>query len=156
MESWVLLGALIGALAGAGLWAARWRSHFAAVLFTMVGGCILGMLAVAVAVLWWNTLVLPALVLRRTTGPLAKAALGLGLLFNGILLYLPNGVLGMFGYRKLLSPIPIPFETMGTLLAVLGPILCLEIAAKARSRGSSSGPSSSKSARWSSGWTPRK
>jgi serine/threonine-protein kinase len=132
MEFWVLIGALIGALAGAGLWASRWLSHFDAVLLTIMIGCILGMLAAAIPILWWNTMVLPAVVLRRTTVPLAKAALGLGLLFNGMLLYVPNSVTGALGYRPTFGRIP--FETLGTLLAVLGPILCLEIAPKARSK----------------------
>jgi hypothetical protein len=131
---WVYAGALIGGLAGAALAASGWLPQYAAVTPMALGGCFLGVVTAVIAVALWNTIVLPAWLLRRTTVPLAKAALGLGLLFNGLLLYLPNFLLGSFGYRTVFHEVPV-FETLATLLGVLGPILCLQIAPKARSNG---------------------
>ena len=131
---WVYAGALIGGLAGAALGASGWLPQYAAVTPMALGGCFLGVVTAVIAVALWNTIVLPAWLLRHTTVPLAKAALGLGLLFNGLLLYLPNFLLDGFGYRTVFHEIPV-FETLATLLGVLGPILCLQIAPKARSSG---------------------
>jgi hypothetical protein len=91
----------------------------------------------ALGVVLWNTIVLPAWLLRRTTVPLAKAALGLGLIFNGMALAaVPDGVLHdvQLTPRTVLK-VTLLLETAATLLGALGPILCLEIAPKLRSSG---------------------
>jgi len=131
---WVYAGALIGGLAGAALGASGRLQQSAAVTPMALGGCFIGVMTGATAVALWNTIALPAWLLRQTAVPLAKAALGLGLLFNGLLLYLPNFLLESFGYRTVFRDIPV-LETLATLLGVLGPILCLPIAPKARSSG---------------------
>ena len=102
-----------------------------------MGGCLLGLLGAAIAVVLWNTIALPAWLLLQTTVPLAKAALGLGLIFNGMVLLV---VPGWFLHDIQLTPktvlkVPLLLNTAGTVMAVLGPILCLQIAPKARSSG---------------------
>jgi hypothetical protein len=101
-----------------------------------LSGCVLGGLVAATAGVLWNTIVLPAWLLRQTTVPLAKVALGLGLLFIGLVLT----AVQVYVYDVQLMPgmalkDPLLLETVATLLAVLGPILCLEIAPQSRSSG---------------------
>ena len=101
-----------------------------------LGGCLLGVLGAAIAVVLWDTIVLPAWLLRQTTVPLAKVALGLGLIFNGVLLLLASGFFNDVQLTpKMVLKVPLLLKTASTLLTVLGPILCLEIAPKARSSG---------------------
>jgi hypothetical protein len=145
MARWTVLGTLLGAVVVVGLGAVGWPRHFhfrfdslfeiedltgpgTPVAARAVSGCLLGAVGAAIGVVLWNTIVLPAWLLRQTTVPLAKVALGLGLIFTGMLLYLGNSFLNMFPNTALL-------DTLATLLAVLGPILCLQIATKARSSG---------------------
>jgi hypothetical protein len=147
MAKWLGLGALVGAVAFAVLGAIGWppQSLIATpvtdpqtrVVARALGGCLLGLMGAASAVALWNTIVLPAWLLRQTTVPLAKAALGLGLIFNGmVLLAVPEGFLQDIRLTpKMVLKVPLLLDTAGTLLAVLGPILCLEIAPKARSSG---------------------
>jgi tRNA A-37 threonylcarbamoyl transferase component Bud32 len=143
---WVGWGALIGAVVGVVLGAIGWppQSFLSTsitnpevhVIWRALGGCLFGVLGAAAAVLLWNTIVLPAWLLRQTTVPLAKVALGLGLLFNGLVLT----AVQVYVYDVQLLPgmalkDPLLLETVATLLAVLGPILCLEIAPQSRSSG---------------------
>jgi len=139
------LGTLLGAVVLLVLGAIGWPRHFhirfdslidiedvtapgTPVAVRVVGGCLLGAVRSAIGVVVWNTIVLPAWMLRQTTVPLAKVALGLGLIFTGMLLYLGNRFLRLFPTMSLV-------EMLAMLLAVLGPILCLQIATKARSSG---------------------
>jgi predicted Ser/Thr protein kinase len=148
MGKWLVLGALLGAVAFAVLdligWAPQsWMAMPVTVLQTyivawaLVVGCLVGLVGAAIAVVLWNTIVLPAYLLHQTTVPLAKAALGLGLIFNGmVLLTVP----GWFLHDIRLTPktvlkVPLLLNTAGTVMAVLGPILCLQLAPKARSSG---------------------
>jgi hypothetical protein len=101
-----------------------------------VSGCLLGVLGATIAVVLWDTIVLPVWLLRQTTVPLAKVALGLGLIFNGVLLMLASGFVNDIRVTpKMVLKVPLLLQTASTLLTVLGPILCLEIAQKARSSG---------------------
>jgi hypothetical protein len=108
-----------------------------------LSGCLVGFLGAAAAVGFWNTIVLPVWLLRYTTAPLAKVALGLGLLFNGMALFVfdmlwlsaSHALQAIVGDDVRLASAPLLLNTIGTLLAVLGPILCLEIAPKSRSGG---------------------
>jgi len=146
MGKWLGLGALIGAVAFAVLGAIGWPPQSlistpvtdpeTPVVGRALGGCLLGVLGAAIAVVVWDTIVLPLWLLRHTTVPLAKAALGLGLIFNGVLL----AVAGNFVHDIPLTPkmvvkVPLLLKTASTLLSILGPILCLEIAPKVRSSG---------------------
>ena len=105
-------------------------------------------LSAAIAVVFWNTIVLPAWLLRQTTVPLAKVALGLGLIFIGLIVF----ALESFPFEILSVPL---LNTASTLLCVLGPILCLEIARKRGPMGYSSGRSRYRSRHWCSGPTLR-
>jgi hypothetical protein len=144
---WLILGTLLGALICVGLGAIGWPRHFkfnspslgvvedvmapgTPVTVRAVIGCLLGFLGGAIAVVSWNTIVLPAWLLRQTSVPLAKVALGLGLIFTGMLLSMRNVNVGL----KLFPDMPL-LDALSTLLMVLGPILCLEIAPRARSSG---------------------
>jgi hypothetical protein len=98
--------------------------------------CVVSVLGAAIALVLWNTIVLPACLLRQTTVPLAKVALGLGLIFNGILLMLASGFIHDIRLTpKLVLKLPLLLQTASTLLTVLGPILCLEVAPRVRSSG---------------------
>ena len=93
-------------------------------------------LGASIALVLWNTIVLPAWLLRQTTVPLAKVALGLGLIFNGVLLMLASGFIHDIRLTpKMVLKLPLLLRTASTLLTVLGPILCIEVAPKARSSG---------------------
>ncbi|HUE14183.1 MAG TPA: protein kinase [Planctomycetaceae bacterium] len=137
MRRWVVWGALIGAVVGVVLGAIGWppQSFLSApitnqevhVVWRALGGCLIGVLGTAFAVVLWNTIVLPAWLLRQTTAPLAKVSLGLGLIFNGLVLTVVQNYPHLENYVHL--------GIVATLLAVLGPILCLEIAPKLRSSG---------------------
>jgi hypothetical protein len=131
MWVWVYAGALIGGLAGAALGRLQ---QSAPVTLMALGGCLLGAMTGAIVVALWNTIALSAWLLRQAAVPLAKAALGLGLLFSGLLLFLTNFLLQPLGGRTVFRDIRV-LETLATLLGVLGPILCLQIATKARSSG---------------------
>jgi tRNA A-37 threonylcarbamoyl transferase component Bud32 len=137
METWVTLGAVVGAATCLGLGAMGWppRSWLSkpitdpvAPISWALGGSLLGGLGAAAAVILWNTIVLPAWLLRQTTAPLAKVGLGLGLIFNGL-------VLALLVPRNIVPKGPLLLDTVGTFLAMLGPILCLEIAPKLKSSG---------------------
>jgi hypothetical protein len=144
---WLVFGALLGAVVFGVLGAIGWppQSWIATpvtdpqthVVARTLGGCLLGVLGAVIALVLWNTIVLPASLLRQTTVPLAKTALGLGLIFNGMALAaVPEGVL----HDVQLTPgkvlkIPLLLQAAATLLGALGPILCLEIAPKLRSSG---------------------
>jgi Protein kinase domain len=143
---WLGWGALIGAVGLASLGAIGYspESLISTTLTALgthgvaqaLGWCLLGVLGAVIAVVLWDTIVLPASLLRQTTVPLAKVALGLGLIFNGVLLTLASGLLHDIRLTpKMILKVPLLLETAGTLLTVLGPILCLEIAPKARSGG---------------------
>jgi hypothetical protein len=98
--------------------------------------CVLSVLGAAIGLVFWNTIVLPAWLLRQTTVPLAKVALGLGLIFNGVLLMLASGFLHDIRLTpRMVLKLPLLLRTASTLLTVLGPILCIEVAPKARSSG---------------------
>jgi hypothetical protein len=97
MGRWLKWGAMIGAavcvLLGAIGWPPQsWLSTQitdpGVPVWSALGGCLIGVLGTAFAVILWNTIVLPAWLLRQTTAPLAKVALGLGLIFNGLVLAL--------------------------------------------------------------------
>jgi hypothetical protein len=113
MRRWIILGTLLGAVVLLVLGAIGWPRHFhirfdsliyiedvtapgTPVAVRVVGGCLLGAVGSAIGVIVWNTIVLPAWMLRQTTVPLAKVALGLGLIFTGMLLYLGNSFLSLF------------------------------------------------------------
>jgi hypothetical protein len=101
-----------------------------------LAACVVSVLAVALALVLWNTIVLPAWLLRQTTVALAKVALGLGLIFNGVLVLLASGFLHDIRLTpRMVLKLPLLLRTASTLLTVLGPILCIEIAPKARSSG---------------------
>jgi hypothetical protein len=144
---WLLLGALVGALAFAALGAIGWppqslivtpvtdpQTHIVA---RALGGCLLGLFGAVIAVVLWNTIVLPVSLLRQTTVPLAKAALGLGLIFNAMALAaVPEGFLRDIRLTPArVLKVQLVLGTAATLLGVLGPILCLEIAPRLRSSG---------------------
>ncbi len=145
MGMWMGWGALIGAVVCVVLGAIGWppQSFLSTsmtnpevhVVLRALGGCLLGVLGAVVAVVLWNTIVLPAWLLRHTTAPLAKVALGLGLLFNGLVLNAVQFYVNVHLTSATVVKVPLLLETVATLLAVLGPILCLEIAPKSRSSG---------------------
>jgi tRNA A-37 threonylcarbamoyl transferase component Bud32 len=139
---WLGSGAVLGAVACAVASAMDWlpkslvatdgNDRLITVGLGTVVGCITGAFGAGVIVVFWNTLVLPASLLRYTTAPLAKAALGLGLVINGLVLAAmpqtqPDDTLAPHGLN--------PLQTAALLLEILGPILCLEIAPKVRSSG---------------------
>jgi tRNA A-37 threonylcarbamoyl transferase component Bud32 len=146
---WLGWGALIGASVGIVLGAIGWPTDFfpstqgdpikTAFSRSLVGFPI-GVLGAAVAVVLWNTIVVPAWLLRQTTAPLAKVSLGLWLIVNGLALdalaALSKLLPALFSAGDLLAPGTIvALETVASLLATLGPILCLEFAPKSRSSG---------------------
>jgi hypothetical protein len=145
---WLGWGALIGAVVCIVLGAIGWPPQSliatplgdpvkAAVSRALVGFP-LGILGAIVAVVLWNTIVVPAWLLRQTTAPLAKVALGLGFIFNGLVLALltpGNPVHGVQPPPATVVNGPLLLDALATFLAVLGPILCLEIAPKLRSSG---------------------
>src|SRR5580704_14503557 len=146
---WLAWGALIGALICIVLGAIGWPTDFfpstqgdpikTAFSRSLVGFPI-GVLGAAVAVVLWNTIVVPAWLLRQTTAPLAKVSLGLWLIVNGLALdalaALSKLLPALFSAGDLLAPGTIvALETVASLLATLGPILCLEFAPKSRSSG---------------------
>jgi tRNA A-37 threonylcarbamoyl transferase component Bud32 len=147
MGTWLGWGALIGSVlcvvAGAIGWppqsvlATSITNPEVAAVWRAMGGCALGMILAASGVFVWNTIVLPASLLRQTSAPLAKAALGLGLLFNGLVLAaMPRNIVPDIRLRPTtVIKGSLLHESIVTLLAVLGPILCLEIAPKLRSSG---------------------
>jgi serine/threonine protein kinase len=143
---WVGWGALIGAVGCVVFGTLGWlpdsfistptTSLIVPLIWRALSGSLLGVLGAVTAAVLWNTIVLPAWLLRQTTVPLAKVALGLGLLFNGLVLT----AVQVYVYDVQLMPgmalkDPLLLETVATLLAVLGPILCLEIAPQSRSSG---------------------
>jgi hypothetical protein len=145
MGRWLVVGALLGAMVLVVLGAIGWPRHFTfnsptllqfedvtapgtPVALRAFCGCLLGFLCALIAVVWWNTIVLPAWLIGQTTVPLAKVALGLGLIFTGMIISARNTPLRLFPDTPLL-------DTLATLLAALGPTLCLEVARKARSSG---------------------
>jgi serine/threonine-protein kinase len=145
MARWMVLGALLGAAVVLVLAAVGWPRHLRIRFDPLIviddvtslgtpealrafAGCLLGVVGGALGAVLWNTIVLPAWLLRQTTVPLAKVALGLGLIFTGLFLSLGNGFLNLVPNSALL-------DMLTTLLTVLGPILCLQIAAKAQSSG---------------------
>jgi hypothetical protein len=148
MRKWLSLGAVLGAAAFAVLGAIGWppqslvatpltdpQTHIVA---RALGGCVLGLVVATIGVVLWDTIVLPASLLRQTTVPLAKAALGLGLMFLAMALVavpqdLSYAVLGT--QSTVAKKVDLLLGTMASLLGALGPILCLEIAPKARSSG---------------------
>jgi hypothetical protein len=143
---WLGWGALVGALGLVGLGAMGYSPQSLIstelmgpgthVVVRALGGCLLGVLGAAIAVILWDTIVLPAWLLRQTTVPLAKVALGLGLIFNGVLLMLASDFVSDVRLTpKTVLKVPLLLHTASTLLTVIGPILCLEIAPKARSSG---------------------
>ena len=98
----------------------------------------------AAFVVFFNTIVLPASVLRQTTVPLAKVALGLGLLFHGLVLvaalllfsiFVPNLVNDDRVPTWAVVRLSLLVETAATLFLGVGPVLCLEIGPKSRSSG---------------------
>ena len=114
--------------------------HSSSAVGRLVLGGLLCSLAAIAGVGIWNTLVLPAWLLRYTASPLAKASLGLWLFLDGVVL----GVAVLAGL--LLSPFVaidkptfiaaiLDLRTVAYLLTLLGPIFCLEIGQKARSAG---------------------
>jgi hypothetical protein len=138
-----LAGALLCVVAGAVAWPPQTvlstpiTNPEISFVLRALGGGVLGILVVAVAVVVWNTIVLPASLLRQTTAPLAKVALGLGLLFNGLVLAaMPRNLIHDIQVTpgRVLKG-SLMHESLVTLLTVLGPILCLEIAPKLRSSG---------------------
>jgi tRNA A-37 threonylcarbamoyl transferase component Bud32 len=154
MKKWigwgVLTGAVVGIVLGTIGWPPQsflpaWKANPEVLIWWSLGGSLVGFLGAAAAVSLWNTIVLPAWLLRHTTAPLAKAALGLGLLFNGMVLAVFNGlgrnVLKVYGIDDVPLAagtgltLPTLLDTVASLLAVFGPILCLEIAPKSRSSG---------------------
>ena len=129
---------MICAVAGAIDWlpksfvATDGNDRLVTVALGLVVGCLVGAFCEGVVVVMWNTIVLPAALLRYTTAPLAKVALGLGLLINGLVLAaMPqiqlDDALAPHGHN--------PLQIVAILLEILGPILCLEMAAKVRSSG---------------------
>jgi hypothetical protein len=147
MGKWLILGAILGAMAFAMLGAVGWppqswiptpvTSPETPLIGRSLGGALLGTLAAAIAVVLWNTIAVPAWILPQTTAPLAKAALGLGLIFNGLVLVIvPDGLFHDIEFAPgRVIRVSLMLHTMGILCTVLGPILCLEIAPKARSGG---------------------
>jgi hypothetical protein len=154
MKRWIGWGVLTGAVLGIVLSTIGWppqaflpapKTNPEVLIWWSLGGGLIGFLGAAAVVGLWNTIVLPAWLLRHTTAPLAKVALGLGLLFNGMVLAVFNGlgrnVLRVYGIDEVqLAPgtgltLPTLLDTVASLLAVFGPILCLEIAPKSRSSG---------------------
>jgi tRNA A-37 threonylcarbamoyl transferase component Bud32 len=144
---WLGWGALIGALVGIVLGAIGWPTDFfpstqgdpikTAFSRSLVGFPV-GVLGAAVAVVLWNTIVVPAWLLRQTTAPLAKVGLGLGFIFNGLVLGLLTPGIPVHGVQPPPGTVvngPLLLDALATFLAVLGPILCLEIAPKVRSSG---------------------
>jgi tRNA A-37 threonylcarbamoyl transferase component Bud32 len=146
---WLGWGALIGAVVGIVLGAIGWPTDFfpstlgdpiKTAFSRGLVGFPFGVLGAAVAIVLWNTIVVPAWLLRQTTAPLAKVSLGLWLIVNGMTL---DAVVGLskllpalFSAGDLLAPgTMVKLETVATLLASLGPILCLEFAPKSRSSG---------------------
>jgi tRNA A-37 threonylcarbamoyl transferase component Bud32 len=146
---WLAWGALIGAVLGIVLGAIGWPPH--SLIATPLGnpvkaavsgglvGFLFGVLAAAVAVVLWNTIVVPVWLLRQTTAPLAKVSLGLWLIVDGLAL---DAAAGLYTTLQNFVDPPLLHETvlkgLGTvasLLATLGPILCLEFAPKSRSSG---------------------
>jgi hypothetical protein len=101
-----------------------------------VAGAVVGAMCAGPAVFLWNTLVLPGRLLLRTTTPLAKATLGLGLIsFTLVLGLLVGNVKDIRLGPGMVLPMPTLLSTLQCLIAPLGPILCLEIALKCRSSG---------------------
>jgi hypothetical protein len=112
-----------------------WTTNPGRAIGGAIGGSILGALLAIPAVIFWNTIVLPAWLLRQTTTPLAKVALGLGLILNGLILTLVSGS----AKDVRLAPgtilkLPQLLSMVAGLITVVGPILCLEIAPRARSK----------------------
>jgi hypothetical protein len=104
--------------------------------FGAATGLIIGFVLATSAVVLWNRLVFPARLLRQTTSALAKAALGLGLIFSTVILVLVLGAVKDAGVRPaIMLPLQSLLETLVLLLLILGPILCLEIASNCRSSG---------------------
>jgi serine/threonine protein kinase len=146
---WVGAALGIGAMAGLLSGLLGWPSSFvpgstdehssSAVGRLVLGGLLCG-LAASVGVGIWNTLVLPAWLLRYTAAPLAKASLGLWLILDGVVLsvaVLVGALLSPFlGIDEGSSIAAIlALRTVAYLLTLLGPIFCLEIGQKARSAG---------------------
>lgn len=142
MGRWLVSGAVLGAAVSVVLATIGWPRQFVLsvpalivvdvtpgtpVTPVAVAGGLLGFQVALVGVLVWNTIVLPAWLLRQTTVPLAKVALGLGLIFFGVLSTISVG-------QRLVPESPMS-DMLATLIAVLGPILCLQYAPKARSSG---------------------
>jgi hypothetical protein len=136
--SGTVVGAVICAVAGAIDWLPKsfvvtdGDDRLVTVALRLVVGCLVGAFCAGVVVVMWNTIVLPTALLRYTTAPLAKVALGLGLLINGLVLAaMPqiqlDDALAPHGHN--------PLKIVAILLEILGPILCLEMAAKVRSSG---------------------
>jgi len=107
-----------------GMWVGR-------VIFGMFWGAMFGVSAAGL----WNTLVIPVWVFRQTRNHLVKVALGLNLVFVGIVLLL------------LAAGIPIPEEVpfshwvprallaLASFAGVLGSVFCLAIPPKSRAQG---------------------
>jgi hypothetical protein len=101
-----------------------------------IAGGIGGLLAALAGVQIWNSIAVPGWLLTQTTAPLAKAALGLGLIFNGLALALLS--IWLLATPTLSGPgrqIMEIFLLLGSLGLFLGPILCLETAPRTRSGG---------------------
>jgi hypothetical protein len=94
------------------------------------------MLAAFSGVQLWNSVAVPGWLLTQTSAPLAKAALGLGLILDGLVIaFLSMWLLAM---PRLSGPgrqIAEAFLLLGSLGIFLGPILCLETAPRTRSGG---------------------
>ncbi len=150
---WMGCGVSVGAVASIVLRVMGWppQSLFAGplangaigIVYQVLGGCLLGALVASAAVLVWNTIVLPAWLLRSTTAPLAKVSLGLWLIFNGLLLAaISMGSLmvsalmetgSQTAFVRTMAAVVSKLWTVATLFTVIGPILCLEFGAKSRS-----------------------
>ena len=152
MGNWLSVGAVLGAVVYVVVGRIFWPPQFNLDIPSLIrdtltdptsvmlgragGGALLGILLAAIAVVFWDTVALSAWLLRWTTAPLGKVALGLGLIFNGFLLTLLSNVAGDIHLTPtLVLKVPLLLKTAGTLLTVVGPILCLEFAPKTRSSG---------------------
>jgi hypothetical protein len=93
-------------------------------LVSLFGAAAAALLCVAV-ICFWNELMLPAWLLSRSSHPLAKAALGLGLVLTSLLFLATTILWGMKGYQSQEERILGGIATAAVAAGIFGKILCL-------------------------------
>lgn len=122
-----LTAALTGAIAVAGIRLAAGDGPWLAAVISMLGAGLLSFVCVA-AICIWNELLLPAWLLSKSSHPLAKAALGLGLVLISLLLIASSVLWQSMGFQTESKGTLAAMGVAAVLAGVIGKMLCLAAA----------------------------